>query len=73
MYIPWLKPGFKKKDLGEVSEKAEFSPTDPFTTLELQNPSHDVPEIRRSPDVEVQKLRKGRSGGESQSACQACL
>ena len=41
------------------------SPTDPFTTLELQNPSHDAPNlfgIRRSPDFEALKLGKGRSG-----------
>ena len=34
-------------------------------TLELQNLSHDVSElhkIRRSPDFEALKLRKGRSG-----------
>ena len=40
-------------------------PTDPFTTFELQNPSHDVAElsrIRRSPDAEASKLRKVRSG-----------
>ena len=40
--------------------------TDPSTTFELQNPSHDIPdphEIRRSPDVETLKLWKGRSGG----------
>ena len=40
-------------------------PTDPFTILELQNPSHDVPELRksrRSPDLEALKLRKGWSG-----------
>ena len=38
-----------------------FIPTDPFTTLEPQNPSHDVPEphqIRRSPGLEALKLRK---------------
>ena len=34
-------------------------PTNPFTILELQNPSHDVPELHkvpRSPDVEARKL-----------------
>ena len=34
-------------------------PTNPFTIMELQNPSHVVPElnrIRRSPDLEAQKL-----------------
>ena len=34
-------------------------PTNPFTILELQNPSHDIPElhkIRRSPDREALKL-----------------
>ena len=40
-------------------------PTDHFTTLELQNPPHDVSELHkkcRSPDVEALKLRKGRPG-----------
>ena len=40
--------------------------TDPFTTLELQNPSHEVIEqrkIRRSPDFQALKLGKDRSGG----------
>ena len=40
-------------------------PTNPFTTLKHQNPSHDFPEqhkIRRSPDLEDQKLWKGSSG-----------
>ena len=33
-------------------------PTDPFTTFDLQNPSHDILElhtIRRSPDFEALK------------------
>ena len=41
------------------------SPTSPFTILELQNPSHGVRErhkIRRSPDLEALKLRKGSLG-----------
>ena len=41
-------------------------PTDPFTNLELQNPSHDVRELHEihlSPDHEDLKLWKGRSGG----------
>ena len=40
-------------------------PTDPFTILEFQNPSKDVPEvhkIRQSPDREALKLWKDRSG-----------
>ena len=40
-------------------------PTDPFTTLELQNPSHHIPElnkIRQSLDFEALKLWKGLSG-----------
>ena len=40
-------------------------PTDPFTTSELQNPSHDVSELHkncRSPDLEPLKLWKVRSG-----------
>ena len=40
-------------------------PTDPFTTLELQNQSRNVSQlhkIRRSPDLEAQKFWKGRSG-----------
>ena len=35
----------------------------PFTISELQNQSHDTPELHkipRSPDFEAQKLRKGR-------------
>ena len=42
-----------------------FYPTNPFTILELQNPSHDIPElhkIRWSPDLEALKLWKGSSG-----------
>ena len=41
-------------------------PTDPFTILELQNPSYDAPElheIRWSPDCKTLKLWKGRAGG----------
>ena len=41
-----------------------FSLTDPFTTLELQNTSHDVSvlrKIRRSPDCEALKLWRGWS------------
>ena len=40
-------------------------PTNPFTTLELQNPSHYVHELhtyRRSPDLADLKLWKGSSG-----------
>ena len=40
-------------------------PTSPFTTLKLQNPSHDVSElhkVRRSTDFEALKLGKGSSG-----------
>ena len=40
-------------------------PTYPFITLEFHNSSHDIPEllkIRGSPDLEVLKLWKGRSG-----------
>ena len=39
--------------------------TDPFTTLELQNLSSNAPvlhQIRRSTDLEAQKLQKSRSG-----------
>ena len=42
-------------------------PTNPFTILELQNQSHDVPElhnIRQSPDLEALKLWKCTSGSE---------
>ena len=45
--------------------ESPVSPTDPFTTLELQNPSHDVSELHeicRSPDLKALKLWKGRSG-----------
>ena len=37
----------------------ESVPTDPSTTLELENPSHDVSDIRqvcRSPDLEALEL-----------------
>ena len=47
-----------------LSENGD-NPTDPSTTPELENPSHDVSElhiIRRSPDLEALKLQKGRSG-----------
>ena len=40
-------------------------PTNPFTILELQNLSHDVPEqhkIRQSPDLEALMLQKSSSG-----------
>ena len=40
-------------------------PTDPFTTLELYNPSRDVSEphkTSRSRNIEALKLGKGRSG-----------
>ena len=40
-------------------------PTDTFTTLELQNPSRDVPELHkncRSPNFEALELSKGWSG-----------
>ena len=43
-------------------------PTNFFTTLELQNPSHDVSElhkIRQSPDLEALKLWKGSSGSKA--------
>ena len=39
--------------------QAILHPTDPFTTLELQNPLHDVPEIhkiRQFPDLEAIEL-----------------
>ena len=41
------------------------SPTDPFTILMLQNPSHDVPELHKfhqSLDLEALKLGKCRQG-----------
>ena len=41
------------------------SPTNPFTTLKPQNPTHDVSEVHKiswSPDFEPLKFRKGRSG-----------
>ena len=42
-----------------------FFPTDPFTTLKLRNPSHNVSElliIIRSPDFEAYKTAKGSVG-----------
>ena len=44
----------------------ENCPTNPFTIFELQNPSHDAPElykIRWCPDLRALKLWKGSSGG----------
>ena len=49
---------------GYLSDES-MRPTDPFTTMELQNPVHDVPELcnaRQSPDIKALKLWKGRSG-----------
>ena len=43
----------------------QHCPIDPFTTLDLQNPWHDAPELRKIqdyPDLEGLKLRKVRSG-----------
>ena len=36
-------------------------PTSPFTILDLQNVSYDVFELRKTPDLEIEKLWKGRS------------
>ena len=47
-------------------------PTNPFPILELQSPSHDVPElhkIRWSPDLEALNLWKGSSGFYRRSHC----
>ena len=47
-----------------VSWSRDF-PTDPFSTFELQNPWHYVPELRmihRYPDLEALKSWRGRSG-----------
>ena len=46
-----------KRPSGPVVNR--YLPTDPFTTLKLQNPPHDVPEpheFRLSPDLEALKL-----------------
>ena len=54
----------------KMSDDEASDPTGSFTTLELQNPLHDVPElhnIHRSPDLEALKLWKGRSGNEQES------
>ena len=48
----------------QIQNKNKKQPTNPFVILELQNPSHDIPEvhtIHRSPDLEALKLRKGSS------------
>ena len=53
-----------------VGECVPYVPTDTYTTLKLQNPLHDIPELhnlRRSPDLEALKLRKSRSGCFTQS------
>ena len=44
---------------GLICGNVKYAPADPFTTSELQNPLHDVPElnkIRRSPESEALKL-----------------
>ena len=49
----------------QLAKTLYVHPTDPFTILELHNPSYDVPEqhkIRRSPDFEAVKLWKCLSG-----------
>ena len=46
----------------------KWSPTDPFTIVELQNPSLDVPEllkIRRSPEKRGSEIVKGPVGSSS--------
>ena len=51
--------------ISEPQSPRKNGPTRPFTILELRNPSPDVPElheIRRYPDLEALKLRKGWSG-----------
>ena len=50
-----------------IKDKGRYygPPTIPFTTVELYNPSHDVPEVHktlRSLDVQALKLSKGRPG-----------
>ena len=39
--------------------------TDPSSAVELQNPSHDVPELQRSPVPEALELWKDRSGSKA--------
>ena len=52
----------------------KIDPTNSFTILELQNPSHDVPElhtIRESPDFEALLSGKGLLGIDQELACSA--
>ena len=52
-------------ELESGKKNGVFSPTDLFTRLELQNPSHDAHElhkISRSPDCDVLKFLKGPAG-----------
>ena len=38
-----------------------YTPTDPFTTLEFQNPPHHIPELHeilRYPDLKATRLKK---------------
>ena len=48
----------KKRPTGcsAIAEIELPSPTDLFTTKELLNPSIDVPELHKVPDVEASKL-----------------
>ena len=53
---------FEKKLCSELDNN---NPTNPFTILKLQHPSHDIAElqkVRLSPDPEALKLWKGSSG-----------
>ena len=57
---PYIKLQLKLK-FPEDKSNRKTNPTDPSTTLELQNPSHSVPNYI-NPDLEVLELGKGRSG-----------
>ena len=65
-YSPMICERFNRVHIEmPVLESVLKSPTSPFTILELQNPSDDVPElhkISRSPDLEALKLWKCSSG-----------
>ena len=58
-------PGYIYRLVWAISWASFLFLFDPFTTFELQNPSHDVlrlHNIGKSSDVEAPKLWKGRSG-----------
>ena len=61
-----LNSRLKKRQISITRTRGHSNnPTNPFTILELWNPSHDAPELHkyfRSPDLKALKLWKGSSG-----------